>query len=1823
MSGESMKTLKNKLKGHRTYFGTLLKRVLPQIEGSLEDINVSKFKSELNYLESRLETMDTLFNVILEHPDVSAKMVEDYTEFVLGAKETIQRGLDKVTEISGNASHHLNSTHISNHSVASITKDILSHANLPKLELPLFYGGDGCWREYRSFMEMFNAMVDSEVELSDTLKVQYLRRSLKGEAENLISHLDPVAANYNLYLKTLRDAYKVGQEEINHIVGKLMDITHWSKCTSSKDLFRLFTHVKQYYYLLDQAKPDRTEDIFIVRAMIGLLPDRLGYKLIDQVPVEDRTVERVLEWIQRDINAQKEGKSYGLGKGATGGSTNGRFQGKGRKAMSVQRSMPPCFYCNEEGHSPHYCPSHTSPQDNYSFIMRSSRCFNCLGPHRVSDCTESSRCSKCSDKRPHSPSICGSKSSSNTNKGGWKGKGKGKKQSAPQQSTAQPSGDSHHSTGDHAEGGIGALSPHAEPFRGKKALYCSSAPDEVFYQTALVTVRSKSSGKSRKSRIILDTACHDSYILTTVAQELECAQVRSQNIQVEVFGTDVVVEGKSGLVELEIIDKEGKVIPLSLFTMDRLTGSIPGCQVSSKVVEQLRGFNLADGEAVRAGDLPIHILIGLNHYWDIVNHTVEKTSFGPRLLDTRVGWVISGSTHTSVPRPHPIRCGVYYTSRQSSLGIETGESLEDILYKFWDLDSMGVKAEEVSPVIDHFDKTVRFDEEQKRVEVKIPWRKHMMPYLPTNYRQSLLRLNVLQKRFALSKNEKLKEKYEETLQKHLDEKVIELVQGESNTTFINGKVGDIDYNNSVIGTSDDQHRVLHYIPHQCVTKKGSEKVRIVFDASSKAYPGALSLNQCIHPGPNLLTDLGEALMRWRIHWVALVGDIKGAFHTISLSETDRDAFRFLGYVQGRLQEYRFRRVPFGCTVSPFLLNSTVRSHFKKVLGDRPELYDLVISSLYVDDFLGGGKSVQVVCELKELLQEILAEISMEWHDWQSNSKQVREHIQQTEVGVQKVLGLDWHPLNDTIKVKLEALLDPNVEMVSKRDMLSLFSSLFDPLGLFSPILLTPKLMFQKVCKSKCGWKGKLSAEMRDTMLEWKSQLQCLEEVALPRCVLPEEYDTLELHGFSDASLQSYGAVIYFRTIGKSGIDCNFVISRNRVAPLKGHTLQRLELLGAVLLSRLVAKVLETHKSLKFAKVVLYCDSKDVLYWIKSLNNRWSVFVENRVNEIHRLTLTTMWRHVAGVLNPADILTRPITAEALVKNKVWFKAPDFLYTNEAGSDLKEEELQPTAAGLGEMKKSANVVSNSAPTKPTYLINIDKIGSYTKLINITVYVLMLVLRVVDKFKDKVKYDYSNLSMAATKYWVRLEQQAYYPREVEHCPVGKYVHKVGPNSTNAMRSMRLFKDEEGLLRLSSRVQDDFSPWETRNPILLPGQSRFVKLYIEFIHIISLHAGSRVTLNNIRKQFWIPRGRQLVKLVRKHCVTCKKQEGKFYPSTSSPPLPDFRVTPSPPFDKTGVDFAGPFYLKEGKQVKKAYVMVMTCAVTRAVALELIPGISVEQMTFGFRRFCARMATVPSLVVSDNAATFKRARKELEEIFSSPKMEKYLNGRRIKWQFYLERCPWWGGFIERMVQTMKRSIKKVIGNSRLSYIEFSTILYEIEGLINARPITWLYNDLEEGSPISPSDLLHGRPYVQFPPLHEVKVEGKLPQMCRGRLRYMEKLKSAWWSRWQKEYLAELRQTHAAAKVSNMSKIISPGDVVLVRNENLPRGSWKLGKVTGVTAGKDNQIRTAHVEIVKAGKKGSAADKKYKKKELNRSPTHLVPLEINDREDSSTEVVHT
>ena len=1481
-------------------------------------------------------------------------------------------------------------------------------------------------------------------------------------------------------------------------------------------------------------------------------------------------------------------------------------------------------------------------EECWDILKRDWRCFNCLDDdHAAGECSLPSQCS-CGRGRNHSPSICRDRSNvgrgrshahvaSQSMRGRGRGRARGRGFNRESHNTISDLGDkgdqSQNTEGSVAEGGTHTLSadaqvfqPTSQPSRGRGrgrggrrgAYFCQGAWGAIFLQTAHVQVRNPVNGNIRKGRLILDTACHDSYILESTSKDLRCRPVGWKDINVEVFGTDKAVAHRSAVVKVEILCGQGKAIPLELFTIERLCGTIPGNKLSGEALRQIQGYHLADPEAVHEGELAVHILVGLDQYWNIVGSKVCQSGFGPRLLDTRVGWVLSGavnSYHRS--RPSPAHCYLNIVSRPGLMEMQVEESLDDIVHRFWDLDTVGVKEEEVSPVIAHFESTVRFDADQSRMEVKVPWRKSLMPYLPDNFKNSLLQENLLQKKLALPKNAELKRKYTETIQKHLDDKVVELVPVEEDHSFCNNQVGAFDYNNSVIGTSDEQNRVISYVPHHGVQKKG--KVRIVFNASSQAYPGALSLNDCIHSGPSLLADLVDVLLRFRTYEVALVGDITGAFHMLSLAVTDRDAFRFLWHRDGKLEKYRFCRVPFGCTVSPFLLNCTVRVHLKEALKDQPELFDLIISALYVDDLLGGGDSVEAVLKLKEILERILRIISMEWHGWMSNSAEVRRELSIDDVEEQSVLGLKWQPERDTLSINWSKLESSFEDPKYKRDLLSGTASMWDPLGVYLPVLLALKLMFQSLCKSKCGWKGRLPSDMRDAVEEWKSQLYCLKDTVIPRFALLQGYDYLELHGFADASLQAYGAVVYVRCVRGADVDCNFVMARNRVAPLKGQSLQRLELMGALLLCRLMKKVLESLSSLKISRRTYYVDSRDVLCWIKSRNIRWSPFIENRVTEVHQSTETTMWRHVSTELNPADTLTRPVAAVQFVENKAWFKGPEFLYSGGPSSQLNSEEFEQSPAVQGEIRK---IVKVAVRTPPTYqFIDLDRFGTYFKLISTTVLVLKFLFygkREVWLKRMTNKYDdYMHYARAALKYWVRVEQLAYYPQEVAHCPVGAYVSKVGVNSTRLMRSFRLFKDQEGLLRVSSRIQNSILPWEAQNPVLLSPESKFTRLYVEMIHRVSLHVGYRQTLANIRRQYFIPRGRRLVRSVIHKCVVCLKAEGPFYPTLASPPLPDFRLCPVDPFTNCGVDFAGPVKIKEpGRQVKKGYIMLLTCASTRAVCLELLLGPTVEDMTLGFRRFCARMNSVPELMISDNAATFKRAAKELEEVFASPKMQQYLDGKGIKWQFYLQRCPWWGGFIEKMVMSVKKPLRKVVGDAYLSYVEFNTILLEIESLINARPITWDYDDPNEPGPIAPSDLLHGRPFRQFPPMHEVKVDGKLPQMCKGRLRYLEKLKTHWWDAWQNEYLKELQVKHSQRHVGNKSREAKAGDVVLIRNKCVPRGQWKLGIISEVKPGPDNVVRTAKVELVSPGRKRKNATG-YKRSWLNRSPTHLVPLEMN------------
>ena len=1772
-------------------------------------------------IEERLVILQNFFDQLLSNPLTSDTDLDDFVAYTDGVKTKLAKlkfSLKDLEQVKSGEKSGWGRPDLSP-SQGGWGESAIKY---PELDLPTFRGGETGYREFRPFRQLFDALVGEKKEIPQIYKVQYLRKSLPegSEAFQLVSHIPPIAENYELIMAALISRYGHDHGEANRLRRSLMEVGGWPMCNTIDSQHKLIDHVQQHLVLLSQLEQVKDEEMATLALnILSIVPERIRYK-VAKLPKEDRTVENIFAILEKAIASKLEVQSfspsystqtYGTARGAnsnshgwgkpkggpnassanygdangsnsyTNSKTNTGANGKysnGTHFAGVQgsvtnhtnalptndnsrgsvnaQSVLPCVYCKKSDppHKGHFCKEKPNPEACKAVLMREGRCLNCLDKgHMAHSCQLNAQCG--CGKGKHSPSLCFRGGKRNQKKGTY------------------------------------FAFPHG------------SCPK--FLATALAKVRNRKTGKSLIARVFVDHGSTDSFCADEVAEELECDPLGCQNVNVGVFGTNNTINvPNSNMVELEIMTVDNTPIKVQLLTSEVVCGDLPAHRLNPGEMKQLSNFNLADYPATQCDALHVDIIIGLDFLWDFVLNGLERMDFGPCLIESKLGWLLSGPltgrSNKADFSAHFIRAYVCASSPVLC------SDLDHMLHKFWDLDTLGIKEKEESPVVAHFNETVTTTEDG-RVEVSIPWKEEIKPYLQVNYHQADIRLRQTRRKLERPGNELLKMKYEKVISDQLEDGIIEKVPDQPEYVFINGQPepNNLDINTAIIGTNSSSRKVRSYMPHHAVVKAESEKVRIVSDASCQAYPGALSLNDVIHGGPSLLADLAETLMNFRTPNVAIVSDIEKAYPQLSLNPNDRDAFRFLWYEGEEIVEYRFARVPFGVVVSSFLLHAVLQSHFRKELEHEPELLEKVLKSLYVDDLLSGTDDVESALALRARIEEMLGKIRMSLHGWSSSSQEIREMWGAPEGEVLKVLGLLWDPADDTLRVNVARVLKSVDCHPTKRNLLSLMASVFDPLGFLLPFLLLPKLLFQQICKSKVGWRGSLPPEVREKWDLWKQQLSCLTSITVPRQVVTPEYDSVELHCFCDASEVAYAACCYIKCIHGPHINVRLAFAKNRIAPLSSQTLPRLELLGAALLSRVSGKVLDVYKNLKFSKVAYYTDSRNVLHWIQSDNRNWTPFVLNRVLEIHKLTRAKAWRYVRSERNPADVPTRPISGQDLAANKMWLHGPTFLHDGTIDSGDKIEVDQPPPGCLAEVKR---IVKMTVVHRPEAILDLEKYSSYTKVINITLCVYRWLIMKIPRFCVEGPPSFMQLHNMAVRYWVRMEQRIHYPNEVDKCPEGSYLGDKVAAVSSVARRFRLFKDQDGLLRYSSRVQDPFSNYNCNNPILLPKGSRFPKLYMEYLHRILGHAGLGELVIHFRKDFWVPAARKLARSVTHACVNCRKVGGKFYPTVAPPPLPNFRVTPSDPFESTGLDSAGPISYKSGRVTKKGHILIFTCATTRAVAFEFVTGLSVEEVTLGLRRFFARYG-LPKTIQSDNHQTFKRCQLELQAIFKSPKMQKYLADRRIKWNRYLERSPWWGGYIERQVQTVKRSLMKVIGSAVLTFEEYTTFLYEVEALVNSRPISVIHDGVDEGEPISPSMLISGRSLVQVPPLYEVNVQGNAPQMCTGRLKYLEKLKSYFWSRWQREYLADLKEIHSHRKVGNQIRQPALDEAVLVRSEKLPRGVWKLGRVVELKPGRDGSVRSVVVRV-RQGKKRNRRGRLVPDKTicLNRSPAHLVPL---------------
>ncbi|UYV80799.1 hypothetical protein LAZ67_19001760 [Cordylochernes scorpioides] len=779
--------------------------------------------------------------------------------------------------------------------------------------------------------------------------------------------------------------------------------------------------------------------------------------------------------------------------------------------------------------------------------------------------------------------------------------------------------------------------------------------------------------------------------------------------------------------------------------------------------------------------------------------------------------------------------------------------------------------------------------------------------------------------------------------------------------------------------SDQDDTLEYFLPHRAVEKSGSSTtpVRPIFDASCKTK-GGWSLNDCLAKGPNLLELIPDIMLRFRLNKIGVIADIVKAFLQISVAKEGRQFLRFLWWEDGKqdnLWIYQHKRL---YTSSPFLLAATLKLHLEQY---EREVIPL-LKCMYMDNCINSVTSLEETIDL-------LSPAGFNIREWQMGGPGIvnGENI--------SVLGMKWDTADDTLTISDKLMMTPTYKSLvrenyaeienqthklTKRIMLSEAHAVFDPLGLFSPFTIVPKIILQQCWKSELKWDQPVPEDIVKKFVEWQSQIPELLSVRTPRWVMRDGFELASLHVFCDASQDAYATCIYLRTVKNEEVSVQLVASKARVAPKKKLTIPRLELMSCLIGSRLtkqVMKIISESIAIPEPNIWFWTDSSTALCWIQN-EKPWAIFVRNRVNEICSISKKENWHHVSGANNPADLPSRGSSVKKLIEHK-WWEGPSFLWSEEASWNqfdpiFDEEEINK------ELKKTVNIAVNSM--KDNFMGKLERYGDYHRIVRIVAYLLRFKRKTISDESRSRQHDKMSKEISVEEFE---EAEKVVLWHIQLISFGRDDRRI--NKFNA------FTDEYGLYRIKSQLYFGEDDYDTRCPIVLPGENQVVKLLIRKEHEMMSHAGIQTTQQLVRRRFWILKGKRSIRSIISACATCRRYNSKRV-QTESIPILATRIGSTPAFGVIGVDLAGPLTETGGRKI---WVVLYTCAVYRAVLLEL---------------------TKTDFLTQEHTAAF------------------------------------WGGWWEHLVGVMKQFIRKVLGDKTVSYEELQTVICEVESAMNSRPLT-------------------------------------------------------------------------------------------------------------------------------------------------------------------------
>ena len=959
----------------------------------------------------------------------------------------------------------------------------------------------------------------------------------------------------------------------------------------------------------------------------------------------------------------------------------------------------------------------------------------------------------------------------------------------------------------------------------------------------------------------------------------------------------------------------------------------------------------------------------------------------------------------------------------------------------------------------------------------------------------------------------------------------------------------------------------HYICHHAVENPASKStpVRIVWDSRQ--------VNEFMAKGPDAyMNNLLDVILRFREHRHGFVGDVRKMFNSVRMNPADQHTHWFFwrNNKTSLPEVYVITVVNMGDRPSGTI--ATVALHKTAQISEHqfPQEADIIINSSYMDDISDSVDGREDAHELTKTISSILSKGNFRIKEWIISGSGNGE--------TQKILGLPWQPCEDLLNVAGRVNLSRKVRNnrsgpdlsihdlengpappLSKRKTMSVLNSIFDPCGLSAPVVVRGKILLRDLWNKDISWDTVLDQSDTEQWIAFFKEMCQMCKINFNRSIKPENTCDKQpiLVTFSDASTQAFGACAYVRWEMTDGtFRSRLLLAKSRVAPLKVATVARLELSAAVMAKRLRTTVEDVFRT-TFERVIHIVDSQIVKAQIKSESHGFKTFVATRIGEIQTTTNADEWYWIDSSSNIADIITRGASACDLGGESEWQNGPDFMKLPVEDWPINQDIDDDVIHEVPDLIARVSWITMTSKIP----IDIERFSRYMKLLRVTA----LVLQVKELHSFRIRLPLNPVMLTeAMIWWVKDAQETIKAELVK-----------GEKGKGSYRKLNV-KNVEGVFVARGRLEMwSETNYSTKDLAILPAKHRISELYARYIHE-EAHRGVRADIAKIRSEYWITGIHRLVSRIRYNCVPCRRLDRKLQEQVMAP-LPPERLNPAPVWHYTALDLFGPFPIKgevNKRSSGKGYGVIFTCLLTRAVFVDIACDYSTDGFLLVFRRFvCIR--GYPAKIFSDPGSQLTPVPRELKEMFNEfdwDRIRDITANHGLEWKFTPPEGPWYNGCCEALVRSVKKCIQHAIGPNRLTFTEIQTVFYECANVVNERPIGTTPSSVQDGTYLSPNDILLGRATNKVP-----TGDFNLTINSRRRLYFVQRLTDSFWKKWIRDYFHTLRERKVW---HDNQRNVQIDDVVIIKDRDAKRSKWKLGVITAAIPGSDGKVRRVRVRYI-------------------------------------------